>query len=160
VLDRVSQELVAGSHRPSRAGLRERRDRRAEGAHVVRAAPVWRTAAANRQATAGRGRRPGEYRRAARMRAGGNHRAANGTGAGRALRAAERIMGRPVTLEECGRVLKAEEAAEFLGLDVSTVRHLTCRGELTYIKTGKRGVAYQLIDLIEWLEARRVPARL
>ena len=75
------------------------------------------------------------------------------------MRAAERVIGRPVSLEECGRVLKAEEAAHFLGLDVSTIRHMTCRGELTHIRTGKRGVAYQLIDLIEWLELRRVPAR-
>jgi excisionase family DNA binding protein len=93
------------------------------------------------------------------MRSAGNKRSDTGAVAGRALRAAERIMGRPVTLEECGRVLKAEEAAHFLGLDVSTVRHMTCRGELTHIKTGKRGVVYQLTDLIEWLEARRVPAR-
>jgi excisionase family DNA binding protein len=87
------------------------------------------------------------------MKAGGNKWSEARAGNGRALRAAERIMERPISLEECGRVLKAEEAARFLGLDVSTVRHLTCRGELTYIRTGKRGVAYQLTDLIEWLEA-------
>jgi len=57
-------------------------------------------------------------------------------------------------------VLKANAAAAFLGIDVSTLRHMTCRGEIAHIKTGKRGVAYQLIDLIEWLEARRVLARL
>jgi excisionase family DNA binding protein len=56
-------------------------------------------------------------------------------------------------------VLKAEEAARFLGVDVSTIRHMTCRGELTHIKTGKRTVGYQLRDLIEWLEARRVVSR-
>jgi hypothetical protein len=77
----------------------------------------------------------------------------------RALQAVERILGRSVTLQDCAGVLKAEDAARFLGLDISTVRHLTCRGELPHIKTGKRGVGYQLIDLIEWLEARRVPAR-
>ena len=57
-------------------------------------------------------------------------------------------------------MLKANAAAAFLGIDVSTLRHMTCRGEIAHIKTGKRGVAYQLIDLIEWLEARRVLARL
>jgi excisionase family DNA binding protein len=83
----------------------------------------------------------------------------NGTKA-QALRAAERIMGRPVTVKELAGAFKANEAAEFLGLDISTVRHMTSRGELPHIKTGKRGVAYQLTDLIEWLEARRVPARI
>ena len=92
------------------------------------------------------------------MKAGGTRRSDSGAVTRRALGAAERIMSRPVTLEECGRVLKAEEAARFLGLDVSTVRHLTCRGEIAHIKTGKRGVAYQVIDLIDCLEVRRVPA--
>jgi hypothetical protein len=50
------------------------------------------------------------------------------------LLAAERMLGRPVTLEDLAGVLKAEEAARFLGLDVSTVRHLTCRRELPHIK--------------------------
>jgi excisionase family DNA binding protein len=90
------------------------------------------------------------------MKTGSGRRAEAKGGGGRVLRAAERIMGRPVTLEECSRVLKADEAAHTLGVDVSTVRHLTSRGELTCIKTGKRGVGYQLTDLIEWLEARRV----
>jgi excisionase family DNA binding protein len=76
----------------------------------------------------------------------------------RALRSIERAIGRPATLDECGRLLKAEQAAEFLALDLSTVRHLTARGELPCIKTGKRGVAYQLIDLLAWIDARRVPA--
>jgi len=93
------------------------------------------------------------------MKAGGRQWSEAGAASGRALRAAERIMGRAVTLQDCAGVLKAEEAARFLGLDISTVRHMTCRGELTHIKTGKRGVAYQLMDLIEWLEARRVPPR-
>jgi excisionase family DNA binding protein len=83
----------------------------------------------------------------------------NGNGAkARALRSAERIMGREVTLEELGRVLKAEEAAQFLGVDISTIRHMSSRGELAHIKTGKRGVGYRIDDLIEWQEARRVPA--
>ncbi len=35
-------------------------------------------------------------------------------------------------------------------LDDSHVRHLTCRRELPSIKTGKVGMGYSLIDLIEW----------
>jgi len=77
----------------------------------------------------------------------------------RALRSIERAIGRPATLDECGRLLKAEQAAEFLALDLSTVRHMTARGELPCVRTGKRGVAYQVIDLLDWIEARREPAR-
>jgi excisionase family DNA binding protein len=76
----------------------------------------------------------------------------------RALRSIERVMGRPATVEECGRLLKAEQVAQFLALDLSTVRHMTARGELPVIRTGKRGVAYQLIDLLGWIEARRESA--
>ncbi|MFZ0887104.1 MAG: helix-turn-helix domain-containing protein [Candidatus Binataceae bacterium] len=75
------------------------------------------------------------------------------------LRGFERVMGRAATPEELGRVLKADEAARLLGVDVSTVRHLTCRGELPVIRNGKRGVGYQLIDLLEWIEARREPVK-
>ena len=92
------------------------------------------------------------------MRTGGTTRARSGQSSLRAVRAAERVIGRPLTLEECARLLKAEEAAQFLALDLSTVRHLTSRGELPFIRTGVRGVAYQLIDLLDWIEARRQPA--
>jgi excisionase family DNA binding protein len=83
----------------------------------------------------------------------------NGTKPG-ALRDAERILGRPVTLEEATRVLKAKEAARYLGVDESTIRHMSSRGELAKIKTGSRGVGYRLLDLIEWQEAHRVAARI
>ncbi len=43
-----------------------------------------------------------------------------------------------------------EVAARFLGISDSQVRHLTCRRELPSIKTGKVGMGYRLIDLIEW----------
>jgi hypothetical protein len=73
------------------------------------------------------------------MTAGGSHRGAAQQAGVPALRAAERIIGWPVTLEECSRVLKAEEAAHFLGLDISSVRHMTSRGELTHIKVNIGG---------------------
>jgi hypothetical protein len=68
------------------------------------------------------------------MTAGGSHRGAAQRAGVPALRAAERIVGWPVRLEECSRVLKAEGAAHFPGLEISTVRHMTSRGELTHIK--------------------------
>jgi hypothetical protein len=37
------------------------------------------------------------------------------------------------------------------------VRKMTARHELPCIKTGKRGVGYRVIDLIDWQESRRVP---
>lgn len=57
-------------------------------------------------------------------------------------------------VRELYQLLTAEEAAAFLALDLSTVRHLTCRSELPSIKTGKRGVRYRVIDLIAWQETR------
>ena len=73
------------------------------------------------------------------MTAGVSHRGAAQPAGVRVLRAAERIMGWPVALEECCRVLKAEEAANFLRLDISTVRHMTSRAELTYMKVNIGG---------------------
>jgi predicted DNA-binding transcriptional regulator AlpA len=71
-----------------------------------------------------------------------------------ALRSVLIATGGQAKLEELYRVLNADEAARFLGVSESQVRHLTCRRELPCIKTGKRGVGYRLIDLIEWQETR------
>jgi hypothetical protein len=49
-------------------------------------------------------------------------------------------------------VLSAEETAEFLRLALQTVRNMTSRCELPFIKTGERGVGYRLIELIAWQE--------
>jgi predicted DNA-binding transcriptional regulator AlpA len=73
-----------------------------------------------------------------------------------ALRSVLTATGGEARIEEVYRVLGAEEAARFLGVSESQVRHLTCRRELPCIKTGKRGVGYRLIDLINWQEARLV----
>jgi excisionase family DNA binding protein len=75
-----------------------------------------------------------------------------------ALRAVERFMGRPPTLDECGRLLTAEEAARFLALAEPTVRDMTYRHELPCVKVGVRGVRYQLVELVAWIEQRKRPA--
>lgn len=62
-------------------------------------------------------------------------------------------------VEELYRVLKADEAARFLGLAEDTLRNMTYRHEIPHVKTGKRGVGYRLISLIEWQDGREVPAR-
>ena len=61
------------------------------------------------------------------------------------------------TVEELYRLMGAAEAAYFLGLALQTLRNMSARGELPVIKTGKRGVGYRLIDLIDWQEARTRP---
>jgi excisionase family DNA binding protein len=59
-----------------------------------------------------------------------------------AVRVAERVMGRPVNLKEACQIMKVPEAAEFLAVDVSTLRTMTYRREIPHFKTGKRGVGY------------------
>jgi excisionase family DNA binding protein len=77
------------------------------------------------------------------------------TGELRELRSVLIATGGQAKVEELYRVLVAEEAARFLGISESQVRDLTSRRELPCIKTGKRGVGYRLIDLIEWQDVRR-----
>jgi hypothetical protein len=64
-------------------------------------------------------------------------------------------------LRELYAVLSAEETAEFLRLALQTVRNMTSRWELPFIKTGARGagpttsvykIGYRMIDLITWQE--------
>ena len=75
-----------------------------------------------------------------------------------ALRGVLIATGGQTKLLELYRVLSAEEAAEFLGLALQTVRNMTARHELPIVQTGKRGVGYRVIDLIAWQEARSRPA--
>jgi hypothetical protein len=71
-----------------------------------------------------------------------------------ALRSVLTASGGEAKIEELYRILGAEEAARSLCVSESQVRHLTCRRELPCLKTGKGGVGYRLIDLINWQEAR------
>ena len=73
----------------------------------------------------------------------------------RAVRDVLRATGGAAKVEELYRLLTAEEAAGFLGMSLNTVRHMTSRGELPVIRTGKRGVGYRLADLIAWQDSRR-----
>jgi len=93
------------------------------------------------------------------MSKGGGHRGGDGAALTTALLAVLRAPNSEGQIRELWGLLKAEQAAEFLAIDLSTLRHLTCRGELPVIRTGKRGVAYRMLDLVEWSEARRSPAR-
>jgi len=92
------------------------------------------------------------------MRPGGKSAAGAHAELIRALRSVMTATGGNAKLLELYRVLSAEEAAEFLGLALQTVRNMTARQELPCIKTGKRGVGYRVIDLIAWQEARLRPA--
>jgi predicted DNA-binding transcriptional regulator AlpA len=60
-------------------------------------------------------------------------------------------------VEELYRLLNAEEAAHFLGLSQSQVRHMTCRNEIPCVQLSANRVGYQLIGLIDWLRRRKRP---
>ncbi len=73
------------------------------------------------------------------------------------LRSVLTATGGQAKIEELYRLLNAEEAAHFLGLSESQVRHMTCRSELPCVQLSPNRVGYQLIDLIDWLRARKRP---
>jgi predicted DNA-binding transcriptional regulator AlpA len=55
-------------------------------------------------------------------------------------------------------VLRAPEAAKFLGLSESTLAKLRMRGGSDtppFVRLGSRAVGYRLADLHGWLESRR-----
>ena len=57
------------------------------------------------------------------------------------------------------RLLTAQEAADFLGLKLPTIRRLTYTRELPVVRpTGRRAVRYRLSDLEALIELRRSPA--
>jgi len=58
------------------------------------------------------------------------------------------------------KLCNAEEAAQFLGLKVATIRRLTYMRELPVVRpTGRRAVRYRLSDLEALLRMRTQPAR-
>lgn len=58
------------------------------------------------------------------------------------------------------KLLRADEAAAFLGLRPSTIRKLTYTRELPCVRpTGRRAVRYRLSDLEALLRMRSQPAR-
>ncbi len=62
--------------------------------------------------------------------------------------------------EPVDKLLKAEEAAEFLGLKISSIRKLTYMRELPCVRpTGRRAVRYRLRDLEAILRTRSQPVR-
>jgi excisionase family DNA binding protein len=94
------------------------------------------------------------------MKPVGKKRNDTGAAAVRTLRSVVAATGGNAKLLELYRVMPAEEAAAFLGIALQTVRNMTARHELPCIKTGKRGVGYRVIDLIQWQERRLQPASL
>lgn len=91
------------------------------------------------------------------MRWGGRHGGEASAGTARTLRSVLIETGGQAKVLELYRILSAEEAADFLGLALQTVRNMTARHELPSIRTGKRGVGYRVIDLIGWQERRLRP---
>lgn len=71
-----------------------------------------------------------------------------------AFKTALRATAGEVKVRELFQLMTAEEAGEFLALELGTVRNLTYRHELPSVKIGARGVRYRLIDLIAWSEQR------
>jgi excisionase family DNA binding protein len=92
------------------------------------------------------------------MKPGGKSRGAANAETIRALRGVLHATGGGAKVEELYRVMRAEEAARFLGLAEPTVRDMTYRHELPHVKLGARAVGYRVIDLINWQESRRAPA--
>jgi len=74
------------------------------------------------------------------------------------LKTALKTAGGDAKVRELFQLLTAEETAEFLALDLGTVRNLTYRRELPSVKVGRRGVRYRVLDLLAWQEARSRPA--
>ncbi len=73
------------------------------------------------------------------------------------LKEALSATGGQAKVRELYQLLTAEEAASFLALDLGTVRNLTYRRELPFVKIGRRGVRYRVLDLLAWQEARSFP---
>ena len=74
------------------------------------------------------------------------------------LKTVLKTAGGDAKVRELFQLLTADEAAEFLALDLGTVRNLTYRRELPSVKVGRRGVRYRVLDLLAWQEARSRPA--
>ncbi len=72
------------------------------------------------------------------------------------LRSVLRATAGEAKVREMFQLLNAKQAAEFLGIAEPTVRDMTYRRELPYVRVGKRGVRYRLIDLIGWADSRSV----
>jgi len=63
-------------------------------------------------------------------------------------------------METADRLLPAAQAAEVLGVGVSTIRRLTQARELPHVRpTGRRTVRFRQSDLHQLLRERFVPAR-
>jgi excisionase family DNA binding protein len=75
----------------------------------------------------------------------------------KALKTVLRATAGEAKVREIFQLLTADEAAEFLGIAEPTVRDMTYRHELPYVRVGKRGVRYRVIDLIGWADSRSVP---
>lgn len=57
------------------------------------------------------------------------------------------------------RLLTVKQAAEFTRLSASTLNKMRSRGEgPTYIKLGRRRVAYDMEDLNSWIDLQKRPS--
>lgn len=53
--------------------------------------------------------------------------------------------------------LRYAEAAELLGIAVSTLQSMVCRKRVPHIRLGPRLVVFSRGELLKWLDERRVP---
>ena len=56
-------------------------------------------------------------------------------------------------------LLRAKEAAAYLGITVGTLRGLIRRGEISHRRIGQKLIVFCAADLDEYLERCKVPAR-
>ncbi len=68
------------------------------------------------------------------------------------------LLDEPDRLRLLGKLLRAEEVAELLGVKLSTVRAWTRRRDIPCVKIGPRGVRYRLLHILAFVDARSCPA--
>lgn len=54
------------------------------------------------------------------------------------------------------KLLKLEQAAQYLGFSESYLRRLKAKGEIPYVPIGRRGVRFNIASLDAWIERREI----
>jgi len=56
------------------------------------------------------------------------------------------------------RLISIPEAAQLLNVTRSALYAMVERGEVPHVRMGQRRIRFDLVDLRQWLESKRVPA--
>ena len=56
-----------------------------------------------------------------------------------------------------GRLLTPKQAAEYLAVDLDTLRDMRRRRQIPFVRLSERRYRYEVLELQKWLAARRVP---